>query len=222
MSTVLQHFNPLLRTPNPSGEPFMNIHSVLTPLVTHRLEAANAAPRQRAVQTPPPPRPKPTRPKRAPQAASSAPGAITTSLSSFSMLEFIARNLRIQPIYVEVTGCVHAAMWLTHAENVIREWRAEKGDLDPARNVAFTLSTADCQDGTGMSVAMQTKARRELRRLGLLKQHKTDGVWTFEVNWTRLDVLVTQQLQKNYEQWRARAESGEQASDVAGDAASRL
>lgn len=78
-------------------------------------------------------------------------------------------------VFVDITGSVVSALWLSNAINLISQIIQSSprgGEATLASDVWFSLSSDDCHATTGLSRREQETARESLRELGMLFERR--------------------------------------------------
>lgn len=139
----------------------------------------NRAQRRRALRPPAAPTPVSEDPVHSAAAVTladcAAPQAIDRELLNQAlMLDWLGqRPVSFHRSYVDLTGSVVAAVWLSYAMD--RMAGAERGALDEHGDFRFEMTAQECEQGTGITRAQQATCRRLLSQRGLLTEYRQRG-----------------------------------------------
>ena len=75
--------------------------------------------------------------------------------------------------YVDITGGVVSALWLSHVMDKMAARRA--GAIDPNGDYVFEMTGRECEQDTGITRGQQGTCRRQLSALGLLTEESRQG-----------------------------------------------
>lgn len=75
--------------------------------------------------------------------------------------------------YVDVTGNVVAALWLSYAMDKMTQ--ASTGILDSNGDLVFAMTGKECEQDTGITLSQQVTCRRLLIKQGLLTEEGSPG-----------------------------------------------
>lgn len=111
-------------------------------------------------------------------------------IQSAMMLEWLGQApITIHRAFVDLTGNVLAALWLSYALE-----RAP--GKDETGSVLIEMTSAECQKATGITRAQQQTCRKSLVDLGILAEEGEKGrALHYRINTQRLMDLLVQQVQ---------------------------
>lgn len=90
-------------------------------------------------------------------------------LGQAAMLEWLGQTpISFHRAYVELTGGVVPALWLSHAMSRVTSARAH--EFEPDGDFVFSMTAIECEAATGISRAQQLTCRRALAAAGLLSE----------------------------------------------------
>lgn len=94
---------------------------------------------------------------------------LPNALGQAALLEWLGQSpIAFHRVYVDLTGGVLPALWLSHAMD--RVSRANAASFEPNGDFVFAMSAHECELATGITRAQQTSCRKQLVELGLLSQ----------------------------------------------------
>ena len=99
---------------------------------------------------------------------------LPNALGQAALLEWLGQSpIAFHRVYVDLTGGVLPALWLSHAMD--RVSRANAASFEPNGDFVFAMSAHECELATGITRAQQTSCRKQLVELGLLSQRQLAG-----------------------------------------------
>ena len=94
-------------------------------------------------------------------------------IQSAMLLEWIGQApIVINRAFIDLTGNVLTALWLSYAIEKIKEVDAQEGS---SSTVLICMSSAECEKQTGITRAQQQTCRKTLVSLGLLSEEGKQG-----------------------------------------------
>lgn len=110
-------------------------------------------------------------------------------LNQAMMLDFFGQPpLSIPRSYVDITGSVVAALWLSHALD------KQASATDSGGDHVFVMTGKDCERDTGITRAQQVTCRRVLLDRGLLSEESQQGkVGRYRIHMDRLAQCLMRQ-----------------------------
>lgn len=116
-----------------------------------------------------------------------------TLLNQAVMLKWLGQQpVAFHRSYVDITGSVVAALWLSHMMDRLASGSA--GAIDPSGDYLFEMTGRECEQDTGITRAQQSTCRRQLIGLGLLTVESHQGrVVRYRIHVDRLVQRLIQQ-----------------------------
>ncbi len=90
-------------------------------------------------------------------------------LGHAALLEWLGQEpVSFQRCFVDITGGVLPALWLSHAMRHVS--RARAGEFEANGDFCFAMSASECEVATGLTRAQQAGCRRALINQGLMSE----------------------------------------------------
>ena len=90
-------------------------------------------------------------------------------LGHAALLEWLGQEpVSFQRCFVDITGGVLPALWLSHAMRHVS--RARAGEFEANGDFRFAMSSSECEAATGLTRAQQAGCRRSLINQGLMSE----------------------------------------------------
>ncbi len=97
-----------------------------------------------------------------------------STLNQAVMLNWLGQQpVSFHRSYVDITGSVVAALWLSNAMDKMVV--AGTGSVDPDDNYTFVMTGQQCEQDTGITRSQQSTCRRLLIQQGLLSEDSQKG-----------------------------------------------